>query len=66
MQWNYRKIRKNSWTSVFYKGRKSWLMLVAVGFLFSFVGAGMVHGFRSMALAELLLYFCWIASRKTR
>lgn len=39
MQWNYKKIRENSWASAFYKGGKSWLMLVAVGFLFSFVGA---------------------------
>lgn len=39
MQWNYKKIRKNSWDTTFYKGKKSWLMLVAVGFLFSFVGA---------------------------
>lgn len=39
MQWDYRKIRKDSWNTVFHKSRKSWLMLVAVGFLFAFAGA---------------------------
>lgn len=38
MQWAYKKIRTNSWNTVFHKSRKSWLMLVAVGFLFAFAG----------------------------
>lgn len=39
MQWAYKEIRRNSWNTVFHKSRKSWLMLVAVGFLFAFAGA---------------------------
>ena len=39
MEWNYRQIRKRSWDTTFKKGRKSWLMLIAVAFLFAFIGA---------------------------
>ncbi|MDE6873305.1 MAG: hypothetical protein K2P87_02465 [Lachnospiraceae bacterium] len=38
MQWDYKKIRKNSWDTAFHKGGRAWLMLAAVGFLFSFIG----------------------------
>ena len=39
MKWNYKQIRKRSWDTTFKKGRKAWLKLVAVVFLFSFIGA---------------------------
>ena len=39
MTWNYREIRKRSFDTAFRKGIKSWLVLVAVAFLFSFIGA---------------------------
>ena len=37
--WDYRQIRKFSWDTVFHKGWRAWLALVAVCFLFSFIGA---------------------------
>ena len=36
--WDLRSIRKYSWDTAFRKGWKSWLAMVAVCFLFSFVG----------------------------
>ena len=39
MQWNYTSIRKRSIRTTFLKGRRSWLRLVIVGFIFSFIGA---------------------------
>ncbi|MBO4928413.1 MAG: DUF975 family protein [Clostridiales bacterium] len=37
--WDLKQIRKYSWDTVFKKGWKAWLALVAVCFLFSFIGA---------------------------
>lgn len=39
MEWNYKQIRKRSWDTTFKKGRKSWLKLALVAFLFAFIGA---------------------------
>ena len=39
MKWEYKRIRKTSWDTVFKKGWKPWLLLVAVCFLFSMIGA---------------------------
>lgn len=36
--WNYRQIRQNSWAATFRKGKKAWMMLVIVCFLFAFTG----------------------------
>ncbi len=38
MQWDYKKIRKNSWDTAFHKGFKAVVLLIGVGFLFSFIG----------------------------
>ncbi|MBQ8920682.1 MAG: hypothetical protein IJ060_00770 [Oscillospiraceae bacterium] len=39
MDWHYKRIRKNTWNTVFRKGWRAWLMLVLIGFLFSYIGA---------------------------
>lgn len=39
MKWEYKRIRKTSWDTVFKKGWKPWLLLVAVCFFFSMIGA---------------------------
>ena len=39
MKWEYKRIRKTSWNTVFGKGWKPWLLLVSVCFLFSMIGA---------------------------
>ena len=38
MQWDYKKIRKNRWDTAFHKGFKAVVLLIGVGFLFSFIG----------------------------
>ena len=39
MKWEYKRIRKTSWDTVFGKGWRPWLLLVAACFLFSLIGA---------------------------
>ena len=39
MEWSYKRIRKNSWDTAFNRGWRAWLALVAVLFLFSWIGA---------------------------
>ncbi len=38
MNWDYGKIRKNGWDTAFKRGWRSWIDLVAVCFLFAFIG----------------------------
>jgi len=39
MDWHYKKIRKNALNTTFRKGFRAWIMLVLIGFLFSYIGA---------------------------
>lgn len=39
MEWNIQAIRRESWNTTFRKGWRAWFMLVAVCFIFAFIGA---------------------------
>lgn len=39
MDWSYRRIKKRGWNAAFKKGFASWMLLVAVCFIFSYVGS---------------------------
>ena len=39
MSWNLQSIRKNAWDTTFHRGLRAWLSLVAVCFVFAFIGA---------------------------
>lgn len=49
--WDYKQIRKFAWDSTFKKGAKAWIRLVAVCFLFSFIGAA--NSFQTMGIDVL-------------
>lgn len=39
MDWSYRRIKKQGWNAAFKKGFQSWMLLVAVCFIFSYIGS---------------------------
>ena len=39
MNWNYHQIRRNIWSTCFHRGVRAWLALVAVCFIFAFIGS---------------------------
>lgn len=39
MNWNYHQIRRNIWNTCFHRGVRAWLALVAVCFIFAFIGS---------------------------
>ena len=38
MNWNRKELRKGAWNTVFKRGTMAWLALVAVCFIFAFLG----------------------------
>ena len=39
MEWSYKDVRHNAWFTTFHRGWRAWLKLVAVCFIFAFIGA---------------------------
>lgn len=46
--WSFKQIRKCGWDTAFKKGKKNWIRLVAIAFLFSFIGAA--SSFQTMGI----------------
>lgn len=55
MHWNYRKIRKTAWDTAYNKGFHAWLLLVAVGFIFAFIGAANSSSLAFIDITDKLL-----------
>ncbi len=52
MNWNRKELRKGAWNTVFKRGTMAWLALVAVCFIFAFLGfEHVIANFSSFSLA---------------